>query len=278
MSREKPIEFVTTDIDAQITEVNNIDAGLYFELVKARKTAIKFLQDRTIPILDRAALYLDLASKLQKCIKKPAKIETCNISYSDKDFLLKRLEELKKGSDKKLRKYTRIASKNGKNTYTQCVLDAWIELFDSLEHIKPEWDGILKGLKSFSDVLTCEECFDLSGRQVGKDDFLALRAREQYEYEHLLVYYAFRYFLRSVFDGKIYEKAALSIIALCMQLYLGMAHIRENGEFDFENQITLMRIYSKETEHSEENLEEIFKRISKDKMFSYNTFMYLLLR
>ena len=38
-----------------------------------------------------------------------------------------------------------------------------------------------------------------------------------------------------------------------------------------------MRIYSKETEHSEENLEELYTQFHKKKAFSYKSIMGILL-
>ena len=91
------------------------------------------------------------------------------------------------------------------------------------------------------------------------------------------MYYVYRYFLRAVFDENVLEKIKLSCTALIMQELLGAAYCYRDGCFDFEKQITLMRIYSKETEHSEENLDELYRNFKKNKAFSTKNYMGIIL-
>ena len=109
-----------------------------------------------------------------------------------------------------------------------------------------------------------------------KDGAVIVNERD-YEYEHLMVYYVYRYFLRAVFDENVLEKIKLSCTALIMQELLGAAYCYRDGCFDFEKQITLMRIYSKETEHSEENLDELYRNFKKNKAFSTKNYMGIIL-
>ncbi len=251
MKRTEPIRFTVSDNDEPISGYNDIDAGLYYSLCQARELAYTICQDRALEIRQRAVLLLDFADALQgklKCRKTDRIIG----NYKDKAYLLNRLEKLEK-------KYS--GSKK-----TSDMLLKWLRLYDSLEHIKPEWQGILNVLTSYVK----------KGMPDVRDNAAAVNERS-YEYEHLLVYYVYRYFLRAVFDGELSGKVKLACTALIMQELLGAAYCSRDGSFSFNTQITLMRIYSKETEHSEENLEVLYKNFKKNKAFSIRNYMGIIL-
>lgn len=250
MKRTEPISFTVSETDEKITGYNDIDASLYFELCQARDTAYAICQDRSMTIKRRAALLLDFSFELQKKIRK-RKCGDVTGQYSDREFLKKRLSVLEK-------KYSGCKK-------TERLLGEWLKVYDGLEHIKPEWTDMLAGLNEFVSAGIIE-----AGRLAEK-----VNVRE-YEYEHLLVYYVYRYFLRAVFDGRLTEKVQLACAALIMQEMLGCVFCSEDGRLTFERQITAMRIYSKETEHSEENLEVLYKNLRKNKAFSYRAIMGII--
>ncbi len=251
MKRTQPITFTVSENDEKISGYNDIDPTLYFELCQARDTAYALCQDRSMGIKHRAALLLDFSFALQKKLKKRkcADVTEC---YKDKEFLKKRAA----GLEKKYSGYKKV----------QPMLKEWLKLYDCLEHIKPEWADMLAALNSLVD----------DGIQ-NVNEVAALVNEREYEYEHLLVYYVYRYFLRAVFDEKLAEKVQLACAALIMQELLGCVYCRAEGSLTFERQITAMRIYSKETEHSEENLEELYRGFNKNKAFSYKAFMGIIL-
>ena len=80
-----------------------------------------------------------------------------------------------------------------------------------------------------------------------------------------------------MFDEKLSEKVKLACTALIMQELLGSLTCHTEKEFTFEKQITLMRIYSKETEHSEENLEALYSNFNKNNLFSLKKYMGIIL-
>ncbi len=251
MKSDKPIEFVVEQTEERLTTYNDIDAELYFTLLEARRICYKLCQNRALSVNVRAALTLDFARKLQKNIGKTKKLRKIIEKYSDTEFITKRMVKL---------------DNKAKAANTNAFLD-WLRVYEGLEHIKTEWMPIVKSTKDYiNSDFNAQNSFD------------ELMRSKEYEYEHLLVYYIYRYFLRAVFDEEVYEKAALGCVALIMQQLCGGALYKDKGEFGFSEQITLMRIYSKETEHSEENLEELFKHINEDKAFSFKNILSLLYR
>lgn len=251
MKRKEPIRFTVSENEEKVSEYNDIDAALYYSLCQARELAYTICQDRTMKIRHRAVLFLDFAKKLQKKLKKN-KLNKILDAYKDVQYRNERIEKL----EKKYASYKK----------TTVVLRKWLDIYDRLEHIKPEWQGILSELSGYVD------------RRMPDVKAGAVIVNERdYEYEHLMVYYVYRYFLRAVFDENVLKKIKLSCTALIMQELLGAAYCYRDGCFDFEKQITLMRIYSKETEHSEENLDELYRNFKKNKAFSTKNYMGIIL-
>lgn len=255
MSRTEPISFVTVNDDSQVNSVNDIDPDFYFVLKEARDLAYRIVQDRNVDICDRVALFLSFSKALEKNKKKSSSLRKVIDKYSDDEYRIKKINKLKsKAFNKFKRKW--------KNVYGQLLV------FDSLEHIKKEWVSILDKL---FDTVEAVSGIGIVGSSEFEDN-----EKMNIEYEHLLVYYIFRYFLTAVFDDKIYEKAALAVTALNMQRLLADSIKLTGNEPYFDMRITLMRLYSKETEHSEENLSVLYDAFERDKCFSFKALLTVL--
>ena len=251
MKRREPITFKLSENSEPVSGYNNIDASLYFKLCQARAIAYSICQNRSMPVKYRAVLLLDFSHAIQKRIRS-RKIDKVLDNYKNTDYCNKRIQKLEK--------------KYGNYKKTPETLSGWLKLYDDLEHIKPEWTQILSSAIAFVS----------EGMPECRENSNIVNERE-YEYEHLLVYYIYRYFLRAVFDEKLSEKVKLACTALIMQELLGSSACRTEKEFTFEKQITLMRIYSKETEHSEENLEALYSNFNKNNLFSLKKYMGIIL-
>ena len=78
----------------------------------------------------------------------------------------------------------------------------------------------------------------------------------EYEYEHLCVYFLFRYAMQTVYDSNFWGHAAVMAVCFLMIRDMDMARFFcQNGRFSLEDRIDVARIFSKEAEHSEENME-----------------------
>lgn len=251
MKRTQPIKFEMCENDEKISGYNDIDAGLYFNLCAARETAYNICQNRDLQVNHRAVLFLDFAAALQKKIKSSG-LSAIISAYKDETFIRSRLNKL-------INKYSKYRK-------ADTSLLEWLDTYKSLEHIKKEWPVMLSDAEEYIK----------KGMPNAENSAILIHKRD-YEYEHLLVYYIYRYFLRAVFDGKLFEKSQLACAALIMQELSGMAWYDKRNDFSFIDQITIMRIYSKETEHSEENLEELYTQFHKNKAFSCKSIMGILL-
>lgn len=184
-------------------------------LEEIRDYAVNILQNRSIPVFQRAAEYLSYCSKMQKKLFGMREDSPLSDMRTD-DFLyqsfLKRMES-----------------------------------FERLEALDGAWTNEKKSLyKTFSG-----ENYAVSVRT-----FIQEQKAREYEYEHLLVYFTNRYFMRAYYDNNIFLKAQFAAVSVIMIRDMDvMRFLHKKGGYTLEDRIDTARIYSKEVEHSEENME-----------------------
>ena len=82
--------------------------------------------------------------------------------------------------------------------------------------------------------------------------------------EQLLVYFLFTYFLGAVYDGEVYAKVQMAVYCTWMIRELWIAKWLKNGKnIDLEEMIDLVYRFSREVEHSDENLKRLEKLMKK---------------
>ena len=75
--------------------------------------------------------------------------------------------------------------------------------------------------------------------------------------------------MRAVYDGLFADKVRLAAISLLMIRDLELVRYRKNGRrFTLEDRIDMARLFSRQVEHSEENVEELSRGIRTEKMWS----------
>lgn len=113
-----------------------------------------------------------------------------------------------------------------------------------------------------------------AGEKADKKEILRLTASEECEaeYEKLLIYLAFRYFMTAAFDGELLVKAKLFAM-----IYIVVLHIQAGLECETrEERITVLQRLSRELEHSAENLEALCEHARKSKYFSLTNLINIL--
>ena len=74
--------------------------------------------------------------------------------------------------------------------------------------------------------------------------------------EQLLVYFTFRYIMNSIYDSNIIVNAYLCVMFTLIVRDMNVVRFYKNGgRFTIEDQMDVARIFSKEVEHSEGNVE-----------------------
>ena len=147
--------------------------------------------------------------------------------------------------------FSKIAEKEfnairAKRTYAKFFKD-----FSALETLEPQWKISLEKAflqETFQGKTNCEN-----------------------EYENLMIYFVFRYFMLAVFDGDLLTKAKFAAVSFLMIRRLQSAVPDEKSE-----RIKVMQKYSKEVEHSAPNMEFLETKIKKSRFYSIENLINLL--
>ena len=133
-----------------------------------------------------------------------------------------------------------------------------LDVYDRLEILDEEWDNYQKHLREQMTSWS-EEDYKLKSMEFKKK-----REDKTYEEEALLWYFIFRYSLKAVYDGDFYGRILFATVSLAMIRDMDLIRFTENqGSYSLEDRIDIARIYSREVEHSQENLDLILKAIHK---------------
>lgn len=257
---KEPLTFTVEESDEQITSYNEIDPQLYFKLRQARITAYNIIRNRSFSINERCMLYLEFAGKLQTKLDKD-RIDAFDYeitSYSDSEYLEKRLAVLRT-------KY--ISRDNGLGT-----IPHYFDSFAGMEVINKDWYKCLERNTAFFEKMTA----DSYGKTVR--EFEKYYEDRMYEYEQLMMYYVYRYFLSAVNDYEILQKAKIGVIGYLILRQSDIAQWSENGgELSFTEQVDLAHLYSRQFEHSYTNFEVYNEYFRTKRIYSYKRLMECLL-
>ena len=201
------------------------------EILFARNQAITILQNRSIRVEERVCACLEYAKKVHSIVdihKIPIELY-----FNDTTIV-----ETKAVTEEK--QYGLFLER--------------LRLFSSLESIRAEWDELLLSFqKRYMDSEVGRKQY-ISDRKA-YDDLLNNENRE-YEKEQLIVYYCFLCLARCVDDYDFLGKMKLAVTSFLMVRDMNTLRMAEqNGEFTVDDQVVTARIYAKEVEHSEWNLE-----------------------
>lgn len=93
----------------------------------------------------------------------------------------------------------------------------------------------------------------------------------EWEYEHLMIYFVFRYFMTAVFDGDLLTKAKFAAVSFIIICRLQMENIGNR-----QARIDTMQKYSKEVEHSALNLDYLHSAMKKSRFYSVENLINIL--
>lgn len=207
------------------------------EIRFARDLAITILQNRSIRVEERICACLEYAKKVQDCLNQDSIVDIHKIP---KESYFKDVTTVEQTDRVEEKQYGLFLER--------------LRLFSSLESIRTEWDELLlRFQKRYIDSPDGRKQYRTDRKAY--DDALNEKNRE-YEKEHLIVYYCFLCLARCVDDYDFLGKMKLAVTSFLMVRDMNTLRMAEqNGEFTVDDQVVTARIYAKEVEHSEWNLE-----------------------
>lgn len=229
----EPITFETENT-LDFPQPTDIDAELYFTLLEARKKAIDILQSREFSINERICAFLLFTEKIAPRVRR------CECSEIREAITENFFNSEKSGYS------PRRATGSAKKYFSD---------FRELEMLDTSW----------KDALSDAEAADISGYTNAVKAF-------EWEYEHLMVYFVFRYFMTAVFDGDLLTKSKFAAVSFVI---IQKLHATVNA--DKEKRTQIMQRFSKEVEHSAPNMEFLNRSMKKSRFYSVENLINLIM-
>ena len=206
-------------------------------LLSVRDRLLEVIQDRTRPLTERLCLALEMA-------------QTAQMALEEGDWT---------GLQTALNGQTAPVVPPSAEAGRQ--VEQWLAALTDLEPISPAWTAAVERTRK----LLAEPEDRL--RKVWRK-FCQVVDGRIYEYEHLVVYVLFRYFLKAVYTGDCLTPVQLAAVSCLLVGALDLTWFAEQTAFTLADQIELAGLYSKQMEYSEENLAALEERLIFDEQFS----------
>lgn len=207
-----------------------------------QKEAVAILQNRELSITERTREFLAWCDRVQTII---------NYSQAKDDLSI--LEAWKnQDADREIREWEQKniegKEKPARNLSYEDFCDRF-EIFLDMEEIDEEWINT----KAEFEQIYHEDTYErLLLAYLNSKDYSELG------YEHLFVYFVYRYLMNAVYDYDILSYAKMIVVATLVVRDMDAARFQRNGgSFTMFDRIDVARIFSKEVEHSEGNAEDL---------------------
>lgn len=236
-----------------------IDAEVLSEFLECRNIVFNIIERNDLDLGTKAALALEFVKEVQNKIDLGDMDEIPELmeEYRDENFINTLLKELESFKGKESIKYKNLCE--------------YLNVYKKIKHINSNDPlGLEKALK----------CFE------GNEEFYLRKYKEfneyykenLYKFKNILVYFIFRYFMKAIFDYDVSAKIKLGIISTLMIKELAVVRfIENNNEFTEEDMVEVSRIYSKDIEHSDENIENLQEIFETEGIFEVNEILPMLM-
>lgn len=249
MERIEPVKFSTIEkLEEEETEdFGDFDPFLFSILEDARTAMLEILQNRNLSITNRAILVLGMAHDMQGRINRGEMFECDAVIEKYKTpranaFVEKYLAQTKEADEEK-----RTREMFEKLYKLEVLRENWLETLHKTQ------EGLFDKTKG-NYAQTKKEFY--AWKEANPDMDIHL--------EQILVYFLFTYFPGAVYDGEVFAKAQMSVYLTWMVELLWMARwISNEKKLDLNEMIELLYRFSREVEHSDENLKKIDRIMEK---------------
>lgn len=247
MRRKEPVSFLTYEREGE-EEFEDFDPFLFSILEDARIEMINILQNRELPISVRMVLVMGMAHDMQGRINRQEMFDCFSV--------------MEKYCAKKAERFAEdyLKQKDEKNNRFFLAKEMYGKLYE-LELLREEWDNLLVESEVFL-YRKGEENYKRNQATFSK--WAKQHTDMDIQLEQLLVYFLFTYLPGAVYDGRIYSKVQMTAYCVWMIYELWMARWLKNEKtLQTDEIIEIVYRFSKEVEHSDENLEKVKKMMEK---------------
>lgn len=254
LSQTNPVAFRTFEKETAEETYDDFDYFLFSALMDTRDYLLAVLQDRSVPVRDRVAKLLVCTHDFQLAVAKQALFswETIRARHERSGFSSAFLEKI---SDRCFLDVDR----------TDLMKQIWKTVVPKLEVLSPSWTGFLR--QTLTDLYhACPE--ETSYRKLLLS-FQETFPEWQVQKEQLLVYWLYTYFCGAVYDERIFAKGKMAVLCTLFieELVLGL-FVERQETLAFEDLVSVSYRFSRELEHSDQNLNTLEELLEHEEVFS----------
>lgn len=226
LSQKEPVQFYEIETDAPEEEFDDYDSLVYEKLLEARGAMLALLHNRDIPVKERAAAVWDFIQLFQ--------------------------EEMDEGTlfaDEAI--YEKMVPRDPETLFEEAK--ALFALLHNLELLADDWEETLNETERMLYDVGKENYIKV------KEEFAAWKKSSFPDWdimtEQLLVYFITTYFCGAVYDEYVASKVKMAVCSVFYLEELAVAQwMKNNGRLTLQEFTRLVYRYSRELEHSDENL------------------------
>ena len=238
LEKKEKVKFLHGEKRGAEENYETFDYLLFSALMDARDYLIQVIQNREVPMKLRVQKILVYAHDLQICYERG---------------VLYQAEEIRRRHEKSgfQSAFQGKVENRIKDVDCACELlqQMWKTIVPGMEVLREEWPIFLKEHLS----LLYED--GKKSYQKKQADFRNIYEGWETEIEQLLVYWIFTYFCEAVYDGEIFAKVKLAVVSTLLIHELDVGRfVKKNQSFELRDQIMICYWYSRELEHSDQNL------------------------
>ncbi|MCH1962281.1 flagellin lysine-N-methylase [Clostridium perfringens] len=263
LKNSEDIEGNNSEVDSLTEDEDYFDEGIdeevLSEFLECRNIVFNIIERNDLDLGTKVALALEFVKEVQNKIDLGDMDEIPELmeEYRDENFINTLIKELEgfKGTES-------IKHKN---------LCEYLKVYKKIKHINSNDPlGLEKALKYFEG----NEEFYLRKHK----EFNEYYKENLYKFKNILIYFIFRYFMKAIFDYDVSAKIKLAIISTLMIKELAVVRfIENNNEFTEEDMVEVSRIYSKDIEHSDENIENLQEIFETEEIFEVDEILSMLM-
>lgn len=256
LTKKEPVRFLTAEKQCREEVYETFDFLLYSKLTDARGIILEKLQDRKRPVKERIAMVLAFSHDLQNRLNRG------NVMAMEDVFARYTAEGAEKRFAGRLDPY-RDRTDSAKKLKKEMILQ-----FSKMEVLRKSWPELLMDMRKASADQELDQKWN--EKETSADlDIIA---------EQLMVYFVFTYFCGAVYDEEVYTKMTFSVIGTMMILEAAKCLWAENEQMSkMEAVLEAAKRYSREIEHSDENIILLEKLSRTEKVFTLQNLMMMLL-
>lgn len=263
LKNSEDIEGNNSEVDSFAEEEDYLDEGIdeevLSEFLECRNIVFNIIERNDLDLGTKAALALEFVKEVQNKIDLGDMDEIPELmeEYRDENFINTLIKELE--------------SFKGKESIKHKNLCEYLKVYKSIKHINSNDPlGLENALKFFEG----NEEFYLRKHK----EFNEYYKENLYKFKNILVYFIFRYFMKAIFDYDASAKIKLAIISTLMIKELAVVRfIENNNEFTEEDMVEVSRMYSKDIEHSDENIENLQEIFETEEIFEVDEILPMLM-